>query len=124
MDPLKVLAIGPERVEIAFADPAPIHEFDADFECRLGCSDEVVLTGDQRRNVEEIRTDVLEALADEIRHMLDEGVVGAAADVDTCLILGAGWPFFLGGISKHLDGTGISERVVGSPLAGYGRVPA
>ena len=40
---------------------------------------------------------VLEAAADEIRHLLDEGVVGVAADVDACLILGAGYPFFLGG---------------------------
>ena len=61
----------------------------------------------------EIREDVLEAVADEIRHLLDEGVVGAAADVDACLILGAGYPFFLGGITKHLDQTGISERVTG-----------
>ena len=43
-----------------------------------------------------------------------------AADVDTCLILGAGWPFFLGGITKHLDQTGISERVAGRPLAELG----
>ena len=64
-------------------------------------------------DVDEIREDVLEAVADEIRHLLDEGVVGAAADVDACLILGAGYPFFLGGITKHLDQTGISERVSG-----------
>ncbi len=38
--------------------------------------------------------------------MLDEGVVADAKDVDTALILGAGWPFFLGGITKHLDQTG------------------
>ena len=53
--------------------------------------------------------------ADEIRHLLDEGVVGAAADVDACLILGAGYPFFLGGITKHLDqsghlGAGVRRR--------------
>ena len=49
--------------------------------------------------------------------MLEEGVVAEAADVDTALILGAGWPFFLGGITKHLDQSGISERVAGRPLA-------
>jgi hypothetical protein len=58
-------------------------------------------------------------VADEIRHLLDDGVVPAAADVDACLILGAGYPFFLGGITKHLDQTGVSERVVGSTLAEY-----
>ena len=61
--------------------------------------------------------DVLEAVADEIGHVLDEGVVPEAADVDTTLILGAGWPFFLGGITPYLDSEGISERVVGHPLA-------
>jgi 3-hydroxyacyl-CoA dehydrogenase/enoyl-CoA hydratase/carnithine racemase len=86
--------------------------------------DEVVATGDRRHTVEQIREDALEAIADEIRHLLDEDVVSEAADVDTCLILGAGWPFFLGGVTKHLDETGISERVVGSRLAEYGKVPA
>ncbi len=54
------------------------------------------------------------ALAEEISLMLDEGVVAAAADIDLCLILGAGWPFHLGGITPYLDRTGISERVTGS----------
>jgi 3-hydroxyacyl-CoA dehydrogenase/enoyl-CoA hydratase/carnithine racemase len=79
--------------------------------------EEIVVRGDRRRTVEEIREDALEAIADEVAHMLEEGVVAEAADVDTALLLGAGWPFFLGGITKHLDQTGISERVVGRPLA-------
>ncbi len=62
--------------------------------------------------------------ADEIRHLLDEGVVGAAADVDACLILGAGYPFFLGGITKHLDQTGISSGSSGGELAEAGKIPA
>ena len=69
------------------------------------------------RSVEELHTAVLEALADESRHILEEGVVAEAADIDTCLLLGAGFPFWLGGITKHLDQTGVSERVVGRPLA-------
>jgi 3-hydroxyacyl-CoA dehydrogenase/enoyl-CoA hydratase/carnithine racemase len=85
--------------------------------------EEPVAIADTRRSVEEIRTAVLEAAADEIRHMLDEGVVGDPADVDACLILGAGYPFFLGGITKHLDQAGISERVAGSTLAEYGKMP-
>ena len=40
-----------------------------------------------------------------------------AADVDTCLLLGAGFPFWLGGITKHLDQRGVSRRVLGRPLA-------
>jgi 3-hydroxyacyl-CoA dehydrogenase/enoyl-CoA hydratase/carnithine racemase len=70
--------------------------------------EEIVVAGERRRSVEEIRDAVLEALADEIRHLLDEGVVGEPADVDTCLLLGAGWPFFLGGITPHLEQRGFS----------------
>ena len=69
------------------------------------------------RTVDEIHEAVLEAMADEVRHMIEEGVVAEAADVDTCLILGAGYPFWLGGITRHLDQTGVSQRVVGQPLA-------
>jgi 3-hydroxyacyl-CoA dehydrogenase/enoyl-CoA hydratase/carnithine racemase len=82
--------------------------------------DEIVVVGDARRSVEEVTEYVLESLADEIRHLLEEGVVAEAADVDTCLLLGAGFPFFLGGITRHLDETGVSERVVGRPLAEVG----
>jgi 3-hydroxyacyl-CoA dehydrogenase/enoyl-CoA hydratase/carnithine racemase len=72
------------------------------------------------RPPDEIREAALEAMADEIAHLLEDGVVGSAADVDTCLLLGAGFPFFLGGIAKHLDQTGVSERVLGRPLAEIG----
>ena len=72
------------------------------------------------RSVDELHQAVLEALADEARHILEEGVVAEAADIDTCLILGAGYPFWLGGITKHLDQTGVSERVVGRPLSQVG----
>jgi 3-hydroxyacyl-CoA dehydrogenase/enoyl-CoA hydratase/carnithine racemase len=79
--------------------------------------EEVVVVEEARRSVDEITESVLEAMADEIRHLLEEGVVAEAADVDTCLLLGAGFPFFRGGITKHLDQTGIAERVAGRPLA-------
>ena len=79
--------------------------------------DEPVVVEHEPKTVEEIHTAVLEALADESRHILEEGVVAEAADIDTCLLLGAGFPFWLGGITKHLDQTGVSERVVGRPLA-------
>jgi hypothetical protein len=32
------------------------------------------------------------------------------------MIMGAGWPFHLGGITPYLDRTGIAERVTGSRL--------
>jgi 3-hydroxyacyl-CoA dehydrogenase/enoyl-CoA hydratase/carnithine racemase len=54
-----------------------------------------------------------DALAQEIGLMLDEGVVAAAQDIDLCMILGAGWPMFLGGITPYLDRVGASERVNG-----------
>jgi 3-hydroxyacyl-CoA dehydrogenase/enoyl-CoA hydratase/carnithine racemase len=79
--------------------------------------DEIAVRGDARRTVDEIQEAALEAIADEISHMLDEGVVASAKDVDTALLLGAGWPFFLGGITKYLDQTGVSQRVAGGPLA-------
>jgi 3-hydroxyacyl-CoA dehydrogenase/enoyl-CoA hydratase/carnithine racemase len=66
-------------------------------------------TGGEPRTVEEIRRAVLEAVADEVGHMLEEGVVDSPADIDACLILGAGYPFFLGGITKHLEQTGIAN---------------
>jgi 3-hydroxyacyl-CoA dehydrogenase/enoyl-CoA hydratase/carnithine racemase len=79
--------------------------------------DEIEVVDSAARSVDEIKEAVLEALADEIDHVLEEGVVAEAADVDTCLLLGAGFPFFLGGITKHLDATGISERITGRPFA-------
>jgi 3-hydroxyacyl-CoA dehydrogenase len=86
--------------------------------------DEIALREHRPRTVEEIHLAVLEAIADEVRHLLDEGVVASAKDVDTCMILGAGFPFFLGGITKHLDQVGVSERVVGRRLADYRGVRA
>jgi 3-hydroxyacyl-CoA dehydrogenase len=85
---------------------------------------EVAVTGDERRTPEELLEAAREALADETRHLLEEGVVESAKDVDAALLLGAGFPFFLGGITKHLDQTGVSERVLGRPLAEVGAVPA
>jgi 3-hydroxyacyl-CoA dehydrogenase/enoyl-CoA hydratase/carnithine racemase len=78
--------------------------------------DEIVIRADEPKTQEEILDAALEAVADEIRHLLDEGVVAEAADVDTALLLGAGYPFWLGGITKFLDQTGRSERMFGAAL--------
>jgi 3-hydroxyacyl-CoA dehydrogenase/enoyl-CoA hydratase/carnithine racemase len=69
--------------------------------------------GDAPLTEDEVRSRAERALAEEIRLMLDEGVVQAVQDIDLCMLLGAGWPFWLGGISAHLDRTGVSEAVTG-----------
>jgi 3-hydroxyacyl-CoA dehydrogenase/enoyl-CoA hydratase/carnithine racemase len=63
--------------------------------------------GDSPSTGHEVLTRALEGLAEEIAIMLDEGVVAAPEDIDLCMILGAGWPFHLGGITPYLDRTGI-----------------
>ena len=74
----------------------------------------ILAGGDRPSSSGEVRERALEALAEEIRLMLDEGVVAAPEDIDLCMILGAGWPFHLGGITPYLDRAGITEKVTGS----------
>ena len=69
--------------------------------------------GNNPLTADQVRERALDALADEARRMLDEGVVIAPEDIDLCMILGAGWPFANGGITPYLDRTGASERVNG-----------
>jgi 3-hydroxyacyl-CoA dehydrogenase/enoyl-CoA hydratase/carnithine racemase len=76
----------------------------------------ILAGGDRPSTPEQVRERALEALAEEIRLMLDEGVVAAPEDIDLCLILGAGWPFHLGGITPYLDRSGIAEKVTGTPF--------
>ena len=45
--------------------------------------------------------------------MLDDQVVAAPEDIDLCMILGAGFPFQMGGVTPYLDRVGASERVFG-----------
>ncbi|KAB1906061.1 3-hydroxyacyl-CoA dehydrogenase NAD-binding domain-containing protein [Micromonospora sp. AMSO31t] len=73
----------------------------------------LLVVGDQPLTAEQVRQNALDALAEEIRLMLDEGVVAEAQDIDLCMILGAGWPFHLGGVTPYLDRTGTAERVTG-----------
>jgi 3-hydroxyacyl-CoA dehydrogenase/enoyl-CoA hydratase/carnithine racemase len=82
-------------------------------------ADPVVLTKDQ------VRERVLSALAEEVRLLLDEGVVAEAQDVDLALITGAGFSFWNGGITPLLDRTGIAEKVTGKRFlaAGVASVP-
>jgi 3-hydroxyacyl-CoA dehydrogenase/enoyl-CoA hydratase/carnithine racemase len=62
---------------------------------------------------EQVRNRALTALAVEARMMLDEGVVTTAAEIDLCMLMGAGWPMHLGGILPYLDREGISEAASG-----------
>ena len=80
----------------------------------------VVLTGEQ------VREQALEALADEVRRMLDEGVVQAPQDIDLAMITGAGFPFWNGGVTPLLDRLGIAEKVTGARFlpAGVASVPS
>ena len=70
--------------------------------------------GDTPSTAEQVHDRALSALADEIRRLLDEKVVAAAADVDLAMLTGAGFPFWLGGVTAYLDREGFSEKVTGS----------
>jgi 3-hydroxyacyl-CoA dehydrogenase/enoyl-CoA hydratase/carnithine racemase len=70
--------------------------------------------GDSPSTAEQVRMRALTALAVEARMMLDEGVVSTAAEIDLCMLMGAGWPMHLGGILPYLDREGISDSVCGS----------
>lgn len=74
----------------------------------------------------QVREQVLSALAQEARLMLDEGVVAAPMDIDLAMITGAGFPFWNGGLTPLLDRTGISEKVNGRRFlpVGVASVPA
>jgi 3-hydroxyacyl-CoA dehydrogenase/enoyl-CoA hydratase/carnithine racemase len=73
----------------------------------------LVEKGTTPSTAEQVRTRALKALAEEARAMLDEGVVSTPAEIDLCMLMGAGWPMHLGGILPYLDREGISESVTG-----------
>jgi len=102
-----------ERMHEAFPDRFPLSPALA----ALAEGTEPAVLEQAPRTRDQIVEEVLEAVADEIHRLLEEGVVAEAADVDTGLLLGAGWPFFLGGITKHLDQTGVSDRLFGNTFS-------
>ena len=73
----------------------------------------LVEKGDKASTAEEVRMRALTAIAQEARMMLDEGVVSTPAEIDLCMLMGAGWPMHLGGILPYLDREGISDSVCG-----------
>ena len=86
----------------------------------------LVQFGDRPLTRDQVRERALAAIAEEVRIMLDEGVVAAPQDLDLCMILGAGWPFHLGGITPYLDRSGVAERVTGARVlpVGVASLPA
>ena len=52
---------------------------------------------------DQVRDRMFVGLADEVKHMLDEGVVAEPEDIDLALIMGAGYPFQAGGLTPFLD---------------------
>ena len=73
----------------------------------------LVEKGDKASTAEQVRLRALTAIAEEARMMLDEGVVSTPAEIDLCMLMGAGWPMHLGGILPYLDREGISDSVCG-----------
>jgi 3-hydroxyacyl-CoA dehydrogenase len=69
--------------------------------------------GSSPSSAEEVRVRALKALAQEARMMLDEGVVSTPAEIDLCMLMGAGWTMHLGGILPYLDREGISDSECG-----------
>jgi 3-hydroxyacyl-CoA dehydrogenase len=96
----------------AVADSGQTSVYRPDFTVDAGVL--ALLTGgDHPSTSAEVLARALEGLAQEIAIMLDERVVSAPEDIDLCMILGAGWPFHLGGITPYLDRTGVSAKVNG-----------
>jgi 3-hydroxyacyl-CoA dehydrogenase len=73
----------------------------------------LVSGGKHARSAEEILVALQDGLAREAHLMLEDGVVGAPEDIDLCMVLGAGFPFQMGGLTPYLDRVGASERVFG-----------
>jgi 3-hydroxyacyl-CoA dehydrogenase/enoyl-CoA hydratase/carnithine racemase len=86
----------------------------------------LVQFGDQPLTGDQVRERALAAMAEEVRVMLDEGVVAAPQDIDLCMIMGGNWPFHLGGITPYLDRSGVAERVTGARFlpVGVASLPA
>ncbi|RKW71005.1 3-hydroxyacyl-CoA dehydrogenase NAD-binding domain-containing protein [Galactobacter caseinivorans] len=79
---------------------------------------DVMSFGDSPLTGPELLRRTQDALALEAQLMLDEGVVAGPEDIDLCMILGAGFPMFIGGLTPYLDAEGASERVNGRRFHG------
>jgi 3-hydroxyacyl-CoA dehydrogenase/enoyl-CoA hydratase/carnithine racemase len=93
------------------------HIFDRDSKGKITGIDkkarDIVAGGTSPMTAAELQARIEDGLADEIHRMLEAHVVSAPEDIDLCLILGAGYPFQMGGATPYLDRVGASERVFG-----------
>jgi 3-hydroxyacyl-CoA dehydrogenase len=107
-----------------FFDSANLHKlaelgriFDRDSQGKIKGIDkkalEIVKGGTTPMTAAELQRRIEDGLADEIHRMLEDNVVAAAEDIDLCLILGAGYPFQMGGATPYLDRVGASQRAFG-----------
>ena len=60
---------------------------------------------------EETRDRLILSMVNEAARTLSEGVTTSARDLDLAMIMGAGFPAFLGGLLRYADGTGLSTLV-------------
>ena len=68
--------------------------------------------GEKDFRKEEIIERVLTNLTREIDLIMEEKVVEDTRDVDLAMIMGAGWPFFMGGVTMYLDLAGYTPKVL------------
>lgn len=71
-----------------------------------------VREGSRSFRPEEIREIVLSSLARETDLILKEKIVAGAKEVDLAMITGAGWPFFMGGLTMYLDLAGVTPKTL------------
>jgi 3-hydroxyacyl-CoA dehydrogenase/enoyl-CoA hydratase/carnithine racemase len=100
-----------ETLHAAYPDRFPLSQTLANY---AAGRDEIAVAADEPLAQDEVLEQALEAIADEVHHVLAEGVVGDPKEVDAALILGAGFPFWLGGITKHLEQRSVSVRMAGA----------
>ena len=106
--------VSPGLQAIVAANRPGVYDWNADGEPYVSEETQALInSGDRPSTAEQVRERTLRGLAEEIGLMLAEGVVASPMDIDLCLILGAGWPFHLGGITPYLDREGVSEQVLG-----------
>ncbi|MFC4336388.1 3-hydroxyacyl-CoA dehydrogenase NAD-binding domain-containing protein [Salininema proteolyticum] len=76
--------------------------------------------GDKALTAEELHERIVNGLAEEAGLMISEGVVPGPQQIDLAMILGAGFPFWLGGLTPYLDRIGAAEKANGKPFGSLG----